>query len=146
VPKHTKYCATPPTPKLREEKVVTCFQEAINNTGIDSNEPRFTRLELPSISLQKEEWQYICLHTRCKRGVSSQGIPPQSQLRYCRRIAEERQIQAQLAQCSSLEINFMSSRPFETESDFAWKRYDSGEPGSTKLEEELAFRTEPDFA
>src|ERR1700694_1072728 len=77
VPKHTKYCATPPTPKLREEKVVTCFQEAINNTGIDSNEPRFTRLELPSISLQKEEWQYICQHTRCKRGVSSQGIPPQ---------------------------------------------------------------------
>jgi len=43
-------------------------------------------------------------------------------------------------------MNLMSSRPFEPESDFAWKRYDSGEPCSTKLGEELAFRTEPDFA
>ena len=37
-------------------------------------------------------------------------------------------------------MNLMSSRPFETEPDFAWKRYDSREPRCTKLGEELSFQ------
>jgi hypothetical protein len=42
-----------PTLKLREERCVICFQEAINNTGFEYSELRFTMLELLSISLRR---------------------------------------------------------------------------------------------